>query len=669
MPKTSFIVNVDYNNNQLLNAVLQNLATHPSTANLTPGWLYFNTTDKTTYQYTGNPVPNEWLDLGAVSVVNNGMLTMATTGIATGSATFSANQAGSANFTVNVPGTNLGSSVSSGVVTITSSTGTSTSFNLPDIPEGTVTSVSSTSNATGLTLVTTNGSSTPTITLALSSGYSIPTISNQTSWTNKQDKLVAGSNITIDNVTNEISATDTKYTGSASIVLSGGSFQRAALTGDVTASANSNSTTISNSAVTNAKMANVPTNTIKGRVATGTGVVTDLTPAQVRTMLNVESGANNYVLPIASDSVLGGIMVGSGLAINGSGILSATNTATGTVTSVGLTVGTSGSNVSVTGSPVTSSGNITLNIPSASASARGVLTSADWTTFNNKQNALSGTGFIRMTGSTITYISGTSAQSVMADGSLKELIDDSAVAGDTTWSSEKIADEIDSALSGALQYIGEYNPVTNTPNITSSTEGVEKGFTYVVSEEGTFLGESVGPGDMIIAKEDNPLSDLNNWQVVKKDIPVILDASLTNKGIIQLASAAQVQAGTSDTLAVTPATLVTLLSTTSRAGLIALATQGEVNAGSVNNKAVTPATLKAYFDNSVGGYVAIIGDGTATTFNITHNMGTLAYSVYTEYTSNNEQVFTQVRKPNNNTVNIQVNNPLPTDSIRVILTR
>lgn len=56
----------------------------------------------------------------------------------------------------------------------------------------------------------------------------------------------------------------------------------------------------------------------------------------------------------------------------------------GTVTSVGLTLGTSGTDASVSGSPITSSGSFTLNLPSASASNRGLLTSADWTTFNNK---------------------------------------------------------------------------------------------------------------------------------------------------------------------------------------------------------------------------------------------------------------------------------------------
>jgi len=57
---------------------------------------------------------------------------------------------------------------------------------------------------------------------------------------------------------------------------------------------------------------------------------------------------------------------------------------TGTVTSVGLGLGTSGTDANVSGSPITGSGSFTLNLPSASASNRGLLTSADWTTFNNK---------------------------------------------------------------------------------------------------------------------------------------------------------------------------------------------------------------------------------------------------------------------------------------------
>jgi len=60
----------------------------------------------------------------------------------------------------------------------------------------------------------------------------------------------------------------------------------------------------------------------------------------------------------------------------------------GTVTSVGLTVGSSGTDVNVANSPITTSGSITLNLPTASATNRGLLSSADWTTFNSKQGTI-----------------------------------------------------------------------------------------------------------------------------------------------------------------------------------------------------------------------------------------------------------------------------------------
>jgi hypothetical protein len=61
---------------------------------------------------------------------------------------------------------------------------------------------------------------------------------------------------------------------------------RAALTGDVTASADSNTTTIANNAVTNAKLADMPANTLKGNATGLPEDPQDLTVSQVKTLLS-----------------------------------------------------------------------------------------------------------------------------------------------------------------------------------------------------------------------------------------------------------------------------------------------------------------------------------------------------------------------------------------------
>lgn len=72
------------------------------------------------------------------------------------------------------------------------------------------------------------------------------------------------------------------------------------------------------------------------------------------------------------------------MATDGSGNVSWTTNFSGTVTSVGLISGTWGTDVNIANSPITSSGDITINIPIASSVNTGKLSSSDWTTFNNK---------------------------------------------------------------------------------------------------------------------------------------------------------------------------------------------------------------------------------------------------------------------------------------------
>lgn len=73
-------------------------------------------------------------------------------------------------------------------------------------------------------------------------------------------------------------------------------------TGEVTSAADG-ATTIVAGVVTNAKLANMNTATIKGRTSAGAGAPEDLSAAQARAILNVADGANAYVHPNHSGDV------------------------------------------------------------------------------------------------------------------------------------------------------------------------------------------------------------------------------------------------------------------------------------------------------------------------------------------------------------------------------
>lgn len=94
---------------------------------------------------------------------------------------------------------------------------------------------------------------------------------------------------------------------------------------------------------------------------------------------------------IAGTCTLRGVIV-----ITGTGI---TNLNGLTVTTQIFTPGTTGTDFNI----VSSGSTHTFNFPNSSATNRGLLLSADWTTFNTKQPQLNGTGFVKASGTSISY--------------------------------------------------------------------------------------------------------------------------------------------------------------------------------------------------------------------------------------------------------------------------
>ncbi|WP_346985885.1 tail fiber domain-containing protein [Chryseobacterium sp. POE27] len=137
--------------------------------------------------------------------------------------------------------------------------------------------------------------------------------------------------------------TGTTYTGSTSVTLNGTSFERPALTGDVTASANSNATTIANNAVTSAKIAD-------GAIATADIAANAVTVAKLPTGATATTflrGDGTWVTPTDTNTTYtadnGLTLSGNNLSLGGTLTANtnlASNGKTFTVDNISATTGT-----------------------------------------------------------------------------------------------------------------------------------------------------------------------------------------------------------------------------------------------------------------------------------------------------------------------------------------
>jgi hypothetical protein len=194
--------------------------------------------------------------------------------------------------------------------------------------KGTVTQVKAgTTQVSGLTLSVSNGTTTPTITTSINNAANFRSAIGAGTVT--QVKVGSTSYTPASGVISlPAYPTPTTYSGSTSIKLSSNSFQRAALTGDVTSPQNSNTTTIANNAVTTdkinnnavtlAKIQKIATGKVLGRTSSGTGEVEAIDTINIDEInqsnwTEVWSGSINlnsyrssyYTTPVPSGSYIG----------------------------------------------------------------------------------------------------------------------------------------------------------------------------------------------------------------------------------------------------------------------------------------------------------------------------------------------------------------------------
>ena len=150
-------------------------------------------------------------------------------------------------------------------------------------------------------------------------------------------------------------------------------------------------------------------------------------------------------------------------------------------------------------------GNFSIQV--ANVSQNGYLSSTDWSTFNSKQAALNGTGFVKISGTTISYdnstylttisgiaaggeLSGTYANPSLVNSAVTgKLLTGVNITGGTIQDTDsiltgfgKLQNQINGLIGGSI-YKGTWNASTNNPTLTSSVGTA--GWYYIVNVAGS----------------------------------------------------------------------------------------------------------------------------------------------------------------------------------------
>ena len=226
------------------------------------------------------------------------------------------------------------------------------------------------------------------------------------------------------------------------------------------------------------------------------------------------------------------------------------------------------------------------------------------------------------------------------------------------------------AGSGALIYQGGYNAATNTPALDATPiTGIKTGWTYTVTVEGLFFTEQVRVGDVLIANTNTPTT-LSNWTTVQNNVDV---ATATVIGLASFPTAG----GTS----ITSGGAVSLADVGS-AGSVGSATQslsittdakGRVTSKSAQTIAIPStqitdfcAAAEACVSNA-SEYATTIGNGTLLTHTITHNLGSKLVMVQLFDTSSGETVEATVVRPITNTITVSTSQAIATSDVTVLI--
>ena len=468
----NFLNTVDFKQNQLDNAAIQNLAADPGTG--VEGQIYFNTVVNALKIYAGGA----WVEVGATSGVET--LTTTQAGNSTGNTlTVLTNAVG--DVTINsfayAGGSNIGYVPSGGTV----GKYLDGAGNWLDVTTGDITAVLpgtyiNIDNQTGPTPTVNHDLTSRTDTASTSSPGSAGTFTTVDSVTTNSTGHVSALNlktITLPTSDNYSSWTLDGDTGTPQTILSGNT---ATFTGGTKIST----------------------------AVAATDVLTITHDATTRTNTTSAVTANTFTVldSVGSDST--GHVTGSNL-----------KTVTTSDTLYDLLT-TNGDNPDLVLDPSSGSNDI-VNMNGVSTTVKITGSGTDTLTFDLHDDVTIQENLI--VGNDVTLTSGDLALTlgnltVAGTGTFVGQVEIPLVPSQDEMAASKRY--VDQSNIGQSVFQGGYNAATNTPDLdVSPATDIKKGFFWAVTDTGDFFTEEVQPGDLIYADQDNPGATFANWVVVQ----------------------------------------------------------------------------------------------------------------------------------------------------------
>ena len=184
---------------------------------------------------------------------------------------------------------------------------------------------------------------------------------------------------------------------------------------------------------------------------------------------------------------------------------------------------------------------------------------------------------------------------------------------------------VDSAVVGGLTYKGAYDAATNTPDLDSAANiAILTGDTYTVTTDGLFFTEQVRIGDFLIAEEDMAASGgsaLSKWTVVQSNVDLA-------------------------TAAATPAAAITGISSYDSADF---------------------AVTSGYVTLAPKSFKTSIGDGTATSYTVTHSLNSFDVIVQLYDLSSYDTVYADIVRTSADIVTVSFTTAPTSNDIRVLI--